>query len=225
MADFAIFLVGHTQETTRTLSNLLRDTRYRSYTYPSPTKFLERHDPFIPGCAVLDLSSPKFDGLEVQEALLRRGGELPVIFLADDASVPMTVKAMRAGAIDVLLKPVGRSDLLGAIRRAESEDGASRHASAERHSIVALVQRLTPREREVMSYVIAGIQNKVTARKLGISVKTVKAHRGQIMDKMEASSLAQLVRMMTNAFPDPDQFVCSPSLEPARPVASTVVAH
>lgn len=199
---FAVFLVGHVGGQTRILTNLLRGAGYKAIVYSSVATFLRRHDPFASGCAVLDLSPPAFDGLEIQQKLLRHDGiERPVIFLTDDAPVPVTVKAMRAGAIDVLLKPVDPSTFLDAITRAQDRDAANGRTITEHRSVGALVQKLTPREREVMAHVAAGDRNKEVAAKLGISVKTVKVHRGNVMHKMRASSFAHLVRMVSHLPP------------------------
>ena len=147
------------------------------------------------GCVVLDMAMPVLNGLDVQHVLKRQDFERPVIFLTGQANIHSTVLAMRAGATDVLVKPVKASTLLQTIKSAEEQDKISRCAEKERRVTLALLEKLSPREREVLTHVIAGRQNKQIAGVLGISLKTAKVHRGHMMEKMGVGSVAELVQM------------------------------
>ena len=183
----------------KALSRLLRARGYDVQAFSSPPEFLVGHDASIPGCAVFDVSMPGLDGLELQQALTRAGSQRPVIFLTGKGDIPTSVRAMRAGAIDFLTKPVNDDDLLAAIARAVKQDADTRHASAELHSINARFAILTPREREVMTHVIAGRLNKQIAGDLGTVEKTIKVHRGRVMEKLGVRSVAELVRLAEKA--------------------------
>jgi len=211
--DFTVFLVGHESKLVQALSAVLSRVGYKAKIYPSPENFLSEHDPSIPGCAVLDLSMHGLRGLSVQRTLVSEEIERPVVFLTDHLTVPVTVQAMRAGAIDVLLKPVEPSQLLQAIRRAQKLDETNRRAQVELQAIDTLVQKLSPREREVLTHVIAGLRNKEIAEILGVRVKTIKVHRGRVMKKMEVASVAELVRITTKVSVQPGQIVGQPSQE------------
>jgi FixJ family two-component response regulator len=196
---FMIFLVDDDAGVLKALSRLLRARGYEVQPFTSPQAFLADHDASIPGCAVLDVSMPALDGLQLQQALTAEGSQRPVIFLTGKGDIPTSVRAMRAGAIDFLTKPINDADLLAAIARAEKEDAAARHANAERDSISARFAILTPREREVMTHVIAGRLNKQIAGDLGTVEKTIKVHRGRIMEKLGVRSVADLVRLAEKA--------------------------
>jgi RNA polymerase sigma factor (sigma-70 family) len=203
-AEFTVFLVGHDARLAAALTNLLSRAGYMTRTYSSSGSFLSSHDSSVPGCAVLDLSMQDLRGLDVQQILRREEIERPVLFLTDHATVPVTVRAMRAGAIDVLLKPVNPSELLRSIRHASGRDETNRRAQTERRTIGALAQKLSPREKEVLTHVVAGLRNKDIAEILGIGVKTIKVHRGRVMKKLEVTSVAELVRMATKISWEPD---------------------
>jgi FixJ family two-component response regulator len=141
------------------------------------------------------MSMPGFSGLEVQRELEARGCPLPVVFLTGRADVPDTVRAMKGGASDFLTKPVEDEELLGAVRRAIEKDAVARSERAEVASVKARLETLTPREREVLEHVVAGELNKQVAGRLGTVEKTIKVHRARVMEKMQASSLAELVRL------------------------------
>jgi FixJ family two-component response regulator len=196
---FTVFLVDDDAGVLKALSRLLQARGYEVQSFTSPRAFLAGHDASLPGCAVLDVAMPDLDGLELQEALTSGGSQRPVIFLTSRGDIPTTVRAMRAGAIDFLTKPVKGTDLLAAIARAANEDAGTRHASAELESILAKFAALTPREREVMTHVIAGRMNKQIAFDLGTAEKTVKVHRGRMMEKMGVRSVAALVRLAEKA--------------------------
>jgi FixJ family two-component response regulator len=196
---FTVFLVDDDAGVLKALSRLLRARGYDIKPFTSPQAFLADHDASIPGCAVLDVSMPGLDGLELQQALTAEGAQRPVIFLTGKGDIPTSVRAMRAGAIDFLTKPVNDADLLPAIARAEKEDARSRNANAELHSINARLAILTPREREVMTHVVAGRLNKQIAGDLGTVEKTIKVHRGRMMEKLGVRSVADLVRLAEKA--------------------------
>jgi FixJ family two-component response regulator len=196
---FTIFLVDDDAGVLKALSRLLRARGYEVQPFTFPQAFLAGHDTSIPGCAVFDVSMPGLDGLQLQQALTARGSQRPVIFLTGKGDIPTSVRAMRAGAIDFLTKPINHADLLAAIARAEKEDAAARQANAERNSINARFAILTPREREVMTHVIAGRLNKQIAGDLGTVEKTIKVHRGRIMEKLGVRSVADLVRLAEKA--------------------------
>jgi FixJ family two-component response regulator len=157
------------------------------------------HDSSVPGCAVLDVSMPSLDGLELQKALSDGGSQRPVIFLTGEGDIPTSVRAMQAGAIDFLTKPVNDTDLLAAIARAVQADSENRIVSTELALVRARFMSLTPREHEVMTHVIAGRLNKQIAGDLGTVEKTIKVHRGRLMEKMGVRSVAELVRLAEKA--------------------------
>jgi FixJ family two-component response regulator len=179
----------------KSLDRLLRAAGFAVRTFPSSNEFLQQHDGDAPGCVVLDLSMPGLNGLQLQQALARFETPCPVIFITGNGDVPASVQAMKAGAVDFLLKPFDQSQLLNAVRAAIELDRSTRAERAQRSSLGALVAALTPREREVMALVVSGLLNKQVAGDLGISEITVKAHRGQVMRKMKADSLPDLVTM------------------------------
>jgi FixJ family two-component response regulator len=196
--QFIVFLVDDERAVLENLTGLLRTTGYRIKAYSSSETFLAEHDASVPGCVVLDMAMPVLNGLDVQRALKRQDFDRPVIFLTRYASVHSTVLAMRAGAVDVLVKPVKASHLLQAIKLAEEQDKVGRCAERERRATLSLLEKLSPREKEVLSHVILGRQNKQIAGMLGISLKTAKVHRGHMMAKMGVASVAELVRMTSS---------------------------
>lgn len=196
---FTVFLVDDDAGVLKALSRLLRARDYGVRPFTSPQAFLADHDASIPGCAVLDVAMPGLDGLELQQALAAAGAQRPVIFLTGKGDIPTSVRAMRAGAIDFLTKPVDGAELLAAIARAEQEDARTRQANAELDSLNARFAILTPREREVMTHIIAGRLNKQIAGDLGTVEKTIKVHRGRVMGKLGVRSVADLVRLAERA--------------------------
>lgn len=196
---FTVFLVDDDAGVLKALSRLLRAHGYDTKAFMSPQAFLADHNGLTPGCAVLDVSMPGLDGLKLQQALSAGGSQRPVIFLTGKGDIPTSVRAMRAGAIDFLTKPVNDADLLAAIACAEKEDAGTRHANAEFDRINARFAILTPREREVMSHVVAGRLNKQIAGDLGTVEKTIKVHRGRVMGKLGVRSVADLVRLAEKA--------------------------
>lgn len=196
---FTIYLVDDDSGVVKALSRLLRSNGYDVRSHTSPREFLAHHDAGVPGCAVLDVSMPGLDGLELQQALTTAGSHRPVIFITGKGDIPTSVRAMKAGAIDFLTKPVENRDLLDAIRRAEMHDVVSRQAQMELTSIQTKIATLTPREREVLTHVVAGRLNKQIAGDLGTVEKTIKVHRGRMMEKLGVRTVADLVRMAQKA--------------------------
>jgi FixJ family two-component response regulator len=194
-----VFLVDDDAGVLNAISRLLRTRGYETQVFTSPKAFLDTHDGSIPGCAVLDVSMPDLDGLELQQALTAGSSQRPVIFLTAKGDIPTSVRAMKAGAIDFLTKPVTDADLLAAIAHAVQVDSENRHVSSELESINARLATLTPRELEVMTHVIAGRMNKQIAGDLGTVEKTIKVHRGRMMEKLSVRSVADLVRLAEKA--------------------------
>ena len=164
-------------------------------TYASAREFLETHDPNRPGCLVLDVRMPGMSGLDLQEKLHENGIVIPIIVVTGHGDVPTAVRAIKAGAVEFIEKPVNDQLLLDTIQRCIEKDIEYRQESATRRIIETRYMSLTPREREVMAQVVAGEPNKVIARNLDLSAKTIEAHRAAVMRKMEADSLANLVHM------------------------------
>lgn len=193
-----VYLVDDDPGVLRAVGRVLRGAGLSTALYESPERFLAEHDPFRPGCAVLDLSMPGIDGLELQRSLeegTRSVAPRQVLFLTGKGDVPTSVDAMRRGAVDFLVKPVDETVLVGAVRQAIDRDAVVRQRFSEFLEIKARVDTLTPREREVMALVASGKLNKQVATVLGTTEKTVKVHRARVMDKMMAGSLADLVRL------------------------------
>jgi FixJ family two-component response regulator len=194
--SFSVFLVDDDPGVLTALSRIVRAFGYDSRTFLSPSDFLREHDPAIPGCAILDLTMPEVNGLELQQRLVQADIKRPIIFLSGHADIPASVRAMKAGAIDFLVKPVRRDELLSAIARAEEHDAAARATANRQEAINNRLSRLTPRERQVLDHVVLGALNKQIAATLGTVEKTIKVHRGRMMAKMEVRSVADLVRMV-----------------------------
>ena len=190
-----VYLVDDDPSILKALTRLLRVGGYAVSAFRSPRDFLAQHDPAAPGCVVLDLAMPGLNGLELQTALAAAGSQRPIVFLSGHGDVPSSVRAMKAGAVDFLTKPVSERDLLAAIGRAIESDRAMRRARAELLAIGERLNTLTPREREVLRHVVSGQLNKQIAADLGTVEKTVKVHRSRVMEKMGVRSLADLVRM------------------------------
>jgi FixJ family two-component response regulator len=198
-AGFTTFLVDDDPAVLKAITRLLNAAGYRTRSFSSPQEFLSAHDPSIPGCAIIDLVMSELDGLHVQQALLETGSERPIIFLSGKGDVSTSVRAMKAGAVDFLTKPVKREALFSAVVRAAKVDALSRQKRDESKSIGDRLATLTHREREVLEYVIAGRLNKQIAASLGTVEKTVKVHRGRMMAKLAVKSVADLVRLADKA--------------------------
>lgn len=193
---FTVYLVDDDSGVLKALARRLRVRGYDVQPFASPQEFLAHHDATRPGCAVLDVSMPGLNGLDLQEALAVGGTQQPVIFLTGRGDIPMSVRAMRAGAVDFLTKPVKDTDLLSAIARAEAQDAQSRQRRAEVAAIEARIATLTPREREVLSHVLAQRLNKQIASDLGTVVQTIKVHRRRVMEKLGVRTAVELTQLM-----------------------------
>ena len=189
-----VFLVDDDAPVRDALSRLLRAHRFAVAAFASPKEFLEHYNPDTPGCLVLDLKM-RGNGFGLQRTLQEKGSPLPIIFLTGHGDVPKSVQALKGGAVDFLTKPVNDRDLLAAVRVAIEMDRARRQEQAELSEIRERLATLTPREREVLEYVVAGKLNKQIAGDLGTVEQTVKAHRARIMEKMRVQSVAELVRL------------------------------
>ena len=190
-----VFVVDDYAPVRRSISRLLQAAGFAVAVFASAEEFLAQYDPQIVGCVVLDLAMPALNGLELQHILAKTGSLLPIIFLTGTADIPKSVQAMKHGASDFLTKPVNDEDLLAAVRVAIEKARALRHEQAELSEIRTRLDRLTPREREVLEYVVTGKLNKQIAGDLGTVEQTVKAHRARVMEKMGVQSVAELVRL------------------------------
>jgi len=177
------------------LVSLIRSAGLSVETFASAPEFLNRQQIDEPSCLVLDVRLPGLSGLDLQQRLAEINVSTPIIFITGHGDIPMSVRAMKAGAVEFLTKPFRDEDLLNAIREAIQRDGFARRRQAEIAELHDRYESLTTREREVMDLVVSGLLNKQAAAQLGVSQVTIKVHRGQIMQKMRASSFADLVRM------------------------------
>ncbi|MGD8936811.1 MAG: response regulator [Thiogranum sp.] len=194
-ASDTIYIIDDDPSLRDVLALFLEAEGFRVETYPSSGEFLDAWRPGARGCAVLDISMPGMDGLTLQKTLHVRGIELPIIFLTGQGGVPQAVQAIKDGAVDFLEKPTSGKQLLKRIRVALA-DRARRDASLKaRPELLARYERLTERERQVMSLVTSGLPNKLVARRLNISTRTAEGHRFRVMEKMQASSLSELTQM------------------------------
>jgi FixJ family two-component response regulator len=190
-----VFLVDDDAHILRALSRLLRVAGFEVEAYESAGDFLAHHDARAPGCAVLDVGMAELDGLALQDALVAGDAPRPVVFLTGCDDIPTSVRAMKAGAIDYLTKPVDDEALIQAVEAALAFDQAAREQRQTLDSYHARHAALTPREREVMEHVVAGRLNKQIAHDLGTVEKTIKVHRAHIMEKMQVRSVAALVHI------------------------------
>jgi two-component system response regulator FixJ len=191
-----IFVVDDDAAVRDALKLLLRSVGQAVETYASSQEFLDAYSEDRPGCLVLDIRMPGMSGLELQQKLNERHSILPIIFITGHGDVPMAVEAMQAGAVDFIQKPFRDQDLIDRINQALEKDANNRAALGERNDIRKRLETLTPREREVLDLVVHGKANKVIAGDLKLSQRTVEIHRARVMEKMQASSLAHLVRMV-----------------------------
>ena len=193
--DAIVFVVDDDASVRRSTERLVRTLGFGIQTFASAQEFLDGARVERPACLVLDVHMPGLSGLDLQRELTQRGIEIPIVFLTGHGDIPITVRAMKAGAVEFLTKPVKAGDLIAAIRGALERGRASHLARREIAALRERYERLTPREREVLPLVVAGLLNKQVAGELAFSERTVKFHRAHVMKKMEAESLADLVRM------------------------------
>lgn len=197
--ETTVFVVDDDLSIRRSLRRVIESVGLGVECYAGAGEFLEGYDPARPGCLVLDVRMPGLSGLDLQETLATREVRLPIVFITAYGDVPMTARAMKAGAVDFIEKPFNEQVLLDAIRRAIEQDATFRRDRAQRAEVLRRVDRLTPREREVLEAVVAGKTNRQIAAKLDISEKTVKVHRAHVMSKTQVDSLAELVVLAERA--------------------------
>jgi FixJ family two-component response regulator len=200
-----IFIIDDDSSMRRALSYLLQSAGYKVETYSSAEKFLQREPYDGVGCILLDVRMPGLSGMDLQEKLMRPDYMMPIIFLTGHGELSMGVHAMKKGAIDFLTKPCDDEQLLAAVNRAIEKDMQARGSYKEKQEIRRRIELLTPRENEILRYVITGLLNKQIAATLGIAEPTVKIHRGRIMEKLRAESVADLVRMAGKAGIEPSE--------------------
>jgi FixJ family two-component response regulator len=199
MSEPTVFIVDDDPSARRGLTRLVRAAGMNAKSFASAGDFLASGKCDGPGCIVLDVRMPEMTGPELQEELGRSEYRMPIVFLSAHGDVPTVAGTMKKGAVDFLTKPVDRDDLLGAIRVSLARDAENRAQRAENSAIQQRIKKLTPREHEVMTYVITGMLNRQIANELDISLETVKIHRGHVMQKLEIESVAELVRLCEKA--------------------------
>jgi FixJ family two-component response regulator len=192
-----VFLVDDEPSILDALSRLLRVEGFAVRTWNSGVKFLQEHQTEIPGCLVADVRMPGLDGLELQRALRNSGSERPIVFVTGQGDIPMTVQAMKAGAVSFLSKPVRGTEFVAAVREAISKDESIRAARQERRDVEMRVEKLTRRELQVLKLITRGLLNKQIAAELGAAEKTIKVHRARVMQKMQVRSAAALVGLLS----------------------------
>jgi FixJ family two-component response regulator len=195
MSEAIVFVIDDDESIREALKSLIRSVGLSVETFASAHDFLQRQRPDIPGCLILDVRMPGLSGLDLQRDLTDANIHLPIIFITGHGDIPMSVRAMKAGAVEFLTKPFRDQDLLDAIQQALERDRLARSQRADNAELLNRYHSLTPRETEVFGLVVKGLLNKQIALQLGTSEITVKLHRRQVMEKMHADSLADLVRM------------------------------
>ena len=194
-AEAMVFVIDDDESMREALKSLIRSVGLRVETFASAQEFLESRRPNVAACLILDVRMPGLSGLDLQRDLGERNIHIPIIFITGHGDIPMSVRAMKAGAVEFLTKPFRDQDLLDAIQQALDRDRLARSHQAETAELHHRYQSLTPRESEVFGLVVKGLLNKQIALQLGTSEITIKLHRRQVMEKMDAASLADLVRM------------------------------
>lgn len=194
-----VFIVDDDLGVRQMIARMVRSVGLTPRTCASVSEFLEQLDPRQPGCVVLDVRMPGESGLDLQDHLTRMNVDLPLVFITGHGDIPMSVRAMKGGAVDFLEKPFNDQALLDAIHAALARDAQQRLAESARADARARLATLTPREREVLALVVAGLANKQIAARLGTTEQTIKLHRGRVMSKMQADSVAELVVLAQRA--------------------------
>jgi len=190
-----VFIVDDDRSMRQAIQDLVESVGLRAEAYATGQEFLRRQRTSDPSCLVLDVRLPQMSGLDFQRQLADTGVQIPIIFITAHGDIPMSVRALKSGAVEFLTKPFRDQDLLDAIQQALQRDSAARADQTEIHALEQRFQSLTVREREVMTLVVSGMLNKQIAAELGASEATVKIHRGHVMEKMQAGSIVELVRM------------------------------
>ena len=190
-----VFIVDDDPDVCRAVGRLVRGAGYEVREFNSAHDFLVAHEPEPPGCLLLDLSMPDVDGLQLQQSLVASGCHRPIVFLSANGDVHNTVRAMKAGAVNFLTKPVDEDELMDALAEAVALDAAGRAQWETRNTVAGRLATLTPRERQVLEKVVAGRLNKQIAAELGTVEKTIKVHRSRVMQKLHAASLIQLIEI------------------------------
>lgn len=194
--ESCVFIVDDDQEVRDAIQLLMESVGLRVQTFESAQDYLQQFDPNRAGCLLLDVRMPGLSGLDLQARLAEQGRHPPIIIITGHGDVPMAVRAVQAGALDFIEKPFNDQVLLDSVHRAIEQDSLQRGEASRLADIRERYQRLTPREREVLDLVIAGKRNKIIAADLNVSQSTVEAHRAKVMEKMEADTLSDLMRMM-----------------------------
>ena len=190
-----VFIIDDDASVCKSLSRLLRSLGFDTEAFTSAEQFLKGEHEVGAGCIVLDIRMPGLSGIDLQDELNKAGCSMPIIFITGHGNIPMSVQAMKKGAVDFLTKPFDDEELLQAVEKAIEKDRKAKAAWADVHDILKRMDRLTPREHEILGYVVTGMLNKQIALKLAIAEKTVKVHRGRIMEKLCVDSVAGLVRL------------------------------
>jgi len=190
-----VFIIDDDRLVRDSIADLLNSAGFTVQTFGSATEFIQGRRPDVPACLILDVELPDISGLDLQTELAKSGIEMPIVFLTGHGDIPMSVRAMKAGAVEFLTKPFGKQELLDAIEEALLRDGEVRKHRSETFELQKRLETLTPRERQVLALVVTGRLNKQIAGELGTTEETIKVHRGRVMRKMGADSLADLVRI------------------------------